>query len=97
MANLMPRCELCVFSRKLNKEDPRECRRNSPLIVPEGDDGQTLYWSGVWPVVNDDAWCGRYRKSLPPHQSEIIYRMVPCKTVHGAFDMIPRRKKITDD
>ena len=87
------RCELCVFARKLKSDGPRECRRNSPRIVPESGDDEAAYWYGTWPVIDDDAWCGRFRKSLPPHQEDITYRMVPCKIVNGAFDMIPGRKK----
>ena len=72
MANLMPRCELCMFARKRCKESPFECRAKPPSIVPETGDEEAAHWYGVWPVVEDFDWCGCFAQHLPPETP--IYR-----------------------
>ena len=94
MANTTPRCELCVFSRKRGTGTRRECRCRPPRFIAgtsELANAKIYELHGIWPSVDDDDWCGKFRKSLPPHQSELSYEMIPSKTMEGALTMIPCR------
>lgn len=46
--------------------DPGECRKNPPAVVPAGE------WSSVskWPETKSDDWCGEFRALLKAAEYE---------------------------
>ena len=64
MAPPIARCGDCWFFDNVNDEYGY-CRRWVPDVVDHGDRvfvGGVAGVRGVWPIVEDDEWCGEYRK-----------------------------------
>lgn len=66
------RCDGCRFwARNLAQAGYGECRRHSPVIVPNRDVGNlSEMYTGHWPTVKESDWCGEfiplYDLPLPP-------------------------------
>jgi hypothetical protein len=50
-------CGFCAYFKRL-EVCKGACRRHAPVDLEE-------YVCGVWPVVNDDDWCGDFALALP--------------------------------
>lgn len=65
------RCSKCSFWKSpqvddLELNEPGECRKNPPTVVPAGE------WSSVskWPETKSDDWCGEFRALLKAAEYE---------------------------
>jgi hypothetical protein len=59
-AIIVPRgvCIYCRFFQPRSglPNDPGQCRRNPPVLVPK----PALQSIGLWPPVTEESWCGQY-------------------------------------
>lgn len=64
-------CGNCrYFRRQVETEDAGffgECRVLPPIIMEDGDEGRL---AGVWPIIDEEAWCGAWESAYRSTQAE---------------------------
>jgi hypothetical protein len=57
-------CEFWVEPKWVTRKGLGRCRRYPPSVVV----GES---SGIWPLTDEEDWCGEYRAKHPEHVSEL--------------------------